>query len=251
MLEVRRLSAGYPGAPVLSDLSLSLPEGRVTVIVGPNGCGKSTLLKSMAGILGCTGQILLDGEELTTLSPKARAQRIAYLPQDRQTPEITVRRLVLHGRFPYLHYPRQYRKEDHAAAEQAMAAMGISAFADRELASLSGGQRQKVYIAMLLAQDTKAVLLDEPTAYLDIAHQLQLMTLARTLADAGKTVVLVLHDLTLALEHADRVVVLSHGAVAAQGNPEAVFQSGCLRQTFNVDVGRTLFADKWKYFYDP
>ena len=250
MLEIRELSAGYPGNTVIDRVSLTFPKGTVTAVAGPNGCGKSTLLKALAGILPSRGDILLDGENLCALSSRQRAQRIAFLPQSRAVPEITAKRLVLHGRFPYLHYPRQYRKADHAAAEAAMEALNISHLADRSLASLSGGQRQKVYIAMALAQDTAAVLLDEPTTFLDIAHQLQLMELARSLAARGKTVVLVLHDLTLALEHADRLVLLQKGAIRAGGTAEEVFRSGCLREVFGVDVGRTKIHERWKYFYN-
>lgn len=249
MLEIKQLTAGYPGNTVLKDISLTFPRGTVTVVAGPNGCGKSTLLKAMVGILPASGKILLDGEDLTALSSRNRAQRIAFLPQSRQVPEITVGRLVLHGRFPYLTYPRQYRKEDYAAAEAAMEALQISELSERSLTSLSGGQRQKAYIAMALAQDTDVVLLDEPTTFLDIAHQLQLMTLAKNLASRGKSVILVLHDLTLALEHADALVVLQNGSVVIQGNAEEVFQSGYLKKVFGVDVGRTHVDGKWKYFY--
>lgn len=249
MLEIKQLTAGYPGNTVLKDISLTFPRGTVTVVAGPNGCGKSTLLKAMVGILPASGKILLDGEDLTALSSRNRAQRIAFLPQSRQVPEITVGRLVLHGRFPYLTYPRQYRKEDYAAAADAMEALQISELSERSLTSLSGGQRQKAYIAMALAQDTDVVLLDEPTTFLDIAHQLQLMTLAKNLASRGKSVILVLHDLTLALEHADALVVLQNGSVVIQGNAEEVFQSGCLKKVFGVDVGRTHVDGKWKYFY--
>ena len=250
MLDIRNLSAGYPGNPVLRDISLSIPEGAVTVIIGPNGSGKSTLLKALAGILPASGSVRLEGLELLELSGRELAKKVAFLPQNRAVPEITVKNLVLHGRFPYLSYPRRYRPEDHKAAEAAMTKMGISDSADRSLATLSGGQRQKVYIAMALAQDTPVVLLDEPTAFLDIAHQLQLMALAKDLAAKGKTVVLVLHDLTLALEHADRMVVMGDGAVRAAGSPEEVFQSHCLKDVFGVDVGRTEVDGKWKYFYN-
>ena len=249
MLEVKQLSAGYPGKTVLRDISLTFPKGTVTVVAGPNGCGKSTLLKAVAGILSAEGAVFLEGEALMGLPSRLRAQRISFLPQSRQVPEITVKRLVLHGRFPYLSYPRQYGRADYDAAEAAMAALNITELADRPIASLSGGQRQKAYIAMALAQDTAAVLLDEPTTFLDIAHQLQLMILARELAAKGKTVVLVLHDLTLALEHADALVVMEEGRVIAHGEPEAVFQSGCLRKAFGVDVGRTQVNGRWKYFY--
>ena len=250
MLEIRNLSAGYGGNPVLQDISLAFPAGKVTVLAGPNGCGKSTLLKAIAGILPASGECLLEGASLNSLPSRQRAQKLALLPQSRSIPEITVRRLVLHGRFPYLHYPRQYGRADYAAADAALNTLGIAGLADRSLAALSGGQRQKVYIAMALAQDTPVVLLDEPTAFLDIAHQLQLMALAKDLTAKGKTVVLVLHDLTLALEHADRMVVMGDGAVRAAGSPEEVFQSRCLKDVFGVDVGRTEVDGKWKYFYN-
>ena len=249
MVEIRNLTAGYPGNPVLQNISLSLPAGKVTVLAGPNGCGKSTLLKAVAGILPSAGEILLEGASLDPLSSRERARKLAFLPQSRSVPEITVRRLVLHGRFPYLRYPRQYRRADYEAADAALDTLDIAHLSDRELRSLSGGQRQKVYIAMALAQDTPVVLLDEPTAFLDIAHQLQLMKLAKDLAARGKTVVLVLHDLPLALEHADALAVMKEGTIRAAGTPEEVLQSGCLKDVFGVDVGRTEVDGKWKYFY--
>lgn len=249
MLEIRNLTAGYPGHPVLSHVTLTIPRGMVTVLAGPNGCGKSTLLKALAGVLPAQGEITLEGQPLHSLSSRERAQKIAFLPQNRPVPEITVGRLVLHGRFPYLSYPRRYRREDREAADRAMERMGIAELADRSVSGLSGGQRQKAYIAMALAQDTPVVLLDEPNAFLDIAHQMQLMAQARTLADSGKTVVLVLHDLTMALEHADRLVVMEDGRVICQGEAEKVFASGCLGTVFGVEVKRTETPEGWKYYY--
>ena len=238
MLEIKNLSAGYPGTPVLQDISLTLPEGAVTVIVGPNGCGKSTLLKALTGILPASGSVTLDGRELLSLSGRERARKVAFLPQNRQVPEITVKNLVLHGRFPYLSYPRRYRQEDLRIAEAAMEKMGVKELAERSLTTLSGGQRQKVYIAMALAQDTPVVLLDEPNAFLDIAHQLQLMEQAKALAGEGKTVVLVLHDLPLALQWADRVAVMDQGRMLALGTPEEIWSSGILDRVFGVEVRR-------------
>lgn len=249
MLEIRNLTAGYSGNPVLADVSLNIQAGKVTVIAGPNGCGKSTLLKALAGILPAKGSVLLDGRELNTNDSRKRAQAVAFLPQNRSVPEITVERLVLHGRFPYLNYPRRYRMEDYEIARKAMARMGIEDLAQRSVASLSGGQRQKAYIAMALAQDTQVVLLDEPNTFLDIAHQLQMMQQARALAEEGKTVVLVLHDLAMALEYADELVVLSRGRVLCQGDGETVFASGCLEEAFGVRVKRTLTPEGWKYYY--
>lgn len=248
MLEIKNLTAGYAGKPVLQNLSLTIPAGQVTAVVGPNGCGKSTLLKVLAGILPGQGSLLLQGQALDGLSSRERAQKIAYLPQNRTVPEITAGRLVLHGRFPYLSYPRRYRQEDYGAAERAMARLGILDLKDRDLTTLSGGQRQKVYIAMVLAQDTPVVLLDEPNTYLDIAHQLQLMTLARLLAAEGKAVVLVLHDLAMALETADQLAVMKEGTILCHGTCEAVFPSGALQQAFGVTVNRTQTPDGWRYY---
>ena len=250
MLDIRNLSAGYPGNPVLRDISLSIPEGAVTVIIGPNGSGKSTLLKALAGILPASGSVRLEGLELPDLSGRELAKKVAFLPQNRAVPEITAKNLVLHGRFPYLSYPRRYRLEDHKTAEAAMTKMGISDLADRSLATLSGGQRQKVYIAMALAQDTPVVLLDEPNTFLDISHQLQMMDQAKALAADGKTVVLVLHDLAMALECGDSLVVLSRGQCLFQGSAEETFRSGCLDRAFRVAVKRFRTEAGWKYYYD-
>lgn len=248
MLEIQNLSAGYPGNPVLRDISLTIADCSVTIIVGPNGCGKSTLLKALAGILPADGCAVLDGQQLLTLPPRDLAQKIAFLPQNRPVPEISVKNLVLHGRFPYLSYPRRYRQEDQKIAQAAMEKMGVAKLADRSLTSLSGGQRQKVYIAMALAQDTPVVLLDEPNSFLDIAHQLQLMSQAKGLAAEGKTVVLVLHDLPLALEHADSLAVFSEGKCLFQGSPELAFLSGCLDRAFGVKVHRVQTPEGWKYY---
>lgn len=249
MLEIRNLSAGYPGEPVLEGISLSVPSGAVTVIAGPNGCGKSTLLKALTGILNASGSVTLDGQELLTLDHRQRARMVAYLPQNRQVPEITVKNLVLHGRFPYLSYPRRYRQEDLRMAQAAMKKMSLEELADRSLTTLSGGQRQKAYIAMALAQDTPVIALDEPNVFLDISHQLQLMEQAKALAGEGKTVVLVLHDLSLALEYADSLAVLSEGRCLFQGSAEETFLSGCLDRAFGVEVRRFSTPEGWKYTY--
>lgn len=249
MLEIRNFSAGYEGKPVLQDISLSIPRGAVTVIVGPNGCGKSTLLKALSGILPAIGSAALDGRELGELDRRELAKVVAFLPQNRPTPEITVQNLVLHGRFPYLSYPRRYRKADYQAAEAALERMGVGNLSDRMVPTLSGGQRQKVYIAMALAQDTPVVLMDEPNTFLDIAHQLQLMEQAKALAGEGKAVVLVLHDLPLALTVADSLAVLLEGRCLCQGDPETVFQSGNLNVAFGVEIRRIYTEDGWKYYY--
>ena len=252
MLNITQLRGGYPDTPVLHDISFSARPGEITAVLGPNGCGKSTLLKTLCGILPPSGgTVTFGGEDLLSLPRNLLSRRVSYLAQSRQVPNITVRRLVLHGRFPYLDYPRRYRKADFEAADRAMEQMGLTHLADTPLERLSGGQRQRVYIAMALAQDTPIVLLDEPTTYLDISHQLQTMAHARFLAQSGKTVILVLHDLALALQFADRVLVLSHGQTAADGTPDEVFASGCLSRVFGVDVRCADTPDGRQYYYKP
>lgn len=250
MLEIRDLCAGYGSGDVLRQVSLTAPAGAITVLVGPNGCGKSTLLKAIAGILPPhSGTITLEGRTLLGLPPRILAQQVAYLPQNRQVPEITAERLVLHGRFPYLSYPRRYRREDLESARRAMEAMGISGLAQRYMNTLSGGQRQKVYIAMALAQDTQVLLMDEPTTYLDVSQQFKMLEEAGTLARAGKTVLLVIHDIAMALKHADHLAVLHDGRILDQGDPETVFSGGCLEAAFGVRVERLMTEDGWQYYY--
>lgn len=252
MVEVRNLLVGYGEAPVLSDVSLTFPTGQVTGVLGPNGCGKSTLLKAALGLIPIQGgQVLLDGQDLHTLSPRDVARRAAYLAQSRSVPSITARRMVLHGRFPYLSYPRRYRPEDYQMADQALQWADASDLAGRAMDRLSGGQRQKVYLAMALAQDTQTIFMDEPTTFLDISHQLEVMALARRLANLGRAVVLVLHDLDLALRGCDRVALLSGGALRALGSPEEVFLSGVLDEVFHVRVGRMNTEEGWQYYCSP
>ena len=249
MLEVKSLSAGYSDTHVLEHVDFRIPSGKVTVILGPNGCGKSTLLKALCGIIPAdSGQVVLDGENILTLPQRQLAQRVAYLAQSRQIPDITVERLVLHGRFPYLGYPRRYRKEDYAIADAAMKTMGVAELADELVQNLSGGQRQKVYIAMALAQDTPVILLDAPTTYLDISHQLQLMQQARMLAAQGKTVAMIIHALPHAFQTADHMILMQEGKIVADGTPEQIYASGMISSVFGVRLCRTGTEGGWRYY---
>ncbi|MBR7148012.1 MAG: ABC transporter ATP-binding protein [Firmicutes bacterium] len=247
MLNIQGLYAGYSGTSVLNDVSLDARSGEVTVIVGPNGCGKSTLLKTIVGIVEKSRGEIWPVDEMTA---QERAKTIAYLAQSKQVPDITALRMVLHGRFPYLGFPRRYRSTDFDIARAALCRMGIGDLEDRPMSTLSGGTRQKVYIAMALAQDTPIILMDEPTTFLDISYQLQMMEQARMLADEGKAVVMVLHDIPLALQHADQLVVMNDGEVVASGEPEAVYRSGALDQVFGVRVKRMAVGETWKYYVE-
>lgn len=230
MVELRNVTAGYGEKIILHGISLAFPPGTVTAILGPNGCGKSTLLKALAGLIPVSsGEIIAE---------EPRAQHIAYLPQSRRLPEMTAGRLVLHGRFPWLGWPRRYRDADHAAAKNAMERMGVGEFEDTPLSELSGGTRQKCYIAMALAQEAPTILLDEPTAGLDISHQLRLLELCRELAAEGRAVVLVLHDIPLALQYADRIALMEDGVALALGTPDEIMSTGLPEKIFRVRILR-------------
>ena len=251
MVELSGLCVGYGERPVLQGVSLSFPPGQVTILLGPNGCGKSTLLKVIAGLQPpAGGQVLVDGQPAARLTRRQLAQKVTYLPQSRSVPNITAYRMVLHGRFPYLSYPRRYRPKDHAAARKALEQADAWELARLPVQTLSGGQRQKVYLAMALAQNTQTILMDEPTTYLDIQHQLDLLAFSQALAREGRAVVLVLHDLCLALRFAHRGAVLSEGRLLQTGTPEELFSSGILAETFRTPLNRIRTEGGWRYYYD-
>lgn len=237
MIEIRHLCAGYRGTEVLHDIDAAWADGMLIGIVGPMGSGKSTLMKTVPAILPHTGgEICIDGRPLSAYSRCALARKTAYLSQGRRIPDMTAQQTVLHGRYPHLGFPRRYRECDLRAVWAAMELLGISSLADKPMKTLSGGMRQTVYLAMALAQDTQHILLDEPTTHLDIAHQVMLMRQLRSLADEGRCIAAVMHDLPLALTYADRILVLEHGRAAAFDTPAAVCASGILTKIFGVAV---------------
>lgn len=249
MIALKNLTVGYHGEALLSQVNLEFPQGQVTVLLGPNGCGKSTLLKTVLGLLPpLGGEILYDGEPISSLSGGAVARKAAYMAQNHTVPSIVAQRMVLHGRFPYLSFPRKYRKEDHEAVRRALETAGGLDLSNRPMQELSGGQRQKVYLAMALAQETGTILMDEPTTWLDIRHQLEVMATARALAESGRAVGLVSHDLCLALRTADRVAVLVQGGLQLAAPPEEAFASGVLDLAFGVRVRRVETPTGWQYY---
>ena len=250
MIELKNLTVGYGAVPVLSGVDLEFRPGEVLVLAGPNGCGKSTLIRTVLGMQPALGgEIWVDGVQLNDFTSREIAQRMTYLAQSRNVPNITAYRMVLHGRFPYLSYPRKYREEDRRIALESLRRTGALELADRPMNQLSGGQRQSVYLAMALAQDTQTVFLDEPTTYLDVRSQLDVMNTARKLAQQGKAVVLVLHDLCLAMRSADRVAVFGEGRLQCAGTPEEVFESDVLDRVFGVPVRRLATENGWQYYY--
>ncbi|MCC8127705.1 MAG: ABC transporter ATP-binding protein [Clostridiales bacterium] len=237
MIELSHVSAGYGGRDVICDISAGFAPGRVTAVIGPNGCGKSTMLKTIAGIRRpSSGDILCDGKSQAAFSDREWAREVAYLPQSRNIPEITAERMVLHGRFPYLSYPRRYRKEDREKVRDALRQVGAEGLAGEMIGSLSGGQRQKIYIAMALAQDTGTVLMDEPTTYLDIRNQIEILELMKKLAENGKCVIAVLHDLDAVLQYADQVILMDAGKIIADAEPLQVCSSAEIEEIFGVKI---------------
>ncbi|MCL6395567.1 Fe(3+) dicitrate ABC transporter ATP-binding protein FecE [Pectobacterium carotovorum subsp. carotovorum] len=237
-LTTQNLTAGYGDKRILDGLSLSLPAGKITALLGPNGCGKSTLLKCFAKLLiPESGTIQLNGKSLSTFSARQLSRHLALLPQQHLTPEgITVRDMVAYGRSPWLSLWGRLSPDDRQRVQLAMEKTHIVDLANKRLTDLSGGQRQRAFLAMLLAQDTPVVLLDEPTTYLDINHQVELMKLLRELNQAGKTVVTVLHDLNQASRYCDHLVMLADGRVMAEGSPHEVMKPELLQRVFSIDA---------------
>ncbi|HEY8481044.1 MAG TPA: ABC transporter ATP-binding protein [Spirillospora sp.] len=236
-LSASGLSVGYGGGLVIEDLDLELPGGAFTVIVGPNACGKSTLLRTLARLLAPRGgAALIDGVAVHELPTRDLARRLGILPQSPVTPEgLSVADLVARGRHPHQRWFRQWSTSDTDAVEHALALTELGGLRDRPVDELSGGQRQRVWIAMTLAQDTDALLLDEPTTFLDLAHQVEILDLLRRLnRDGGRTVVAVLHDLNQACRYADHLVVMKSGRVVAQGRPDEVIDADRLAEVFGL-----------------
>ncbi|MFC8619803.1 ABC transporter ATP-binding protein [Micromonospora purpureochromogenes] len=238
MLSTRDLVAGYDERTVLDGLDLELPADAFTVIVGPNACGKSTLLRTMARLLTPRrGAVLLDGTAIRDLPTREVARRLGVLPQSPLVPEgVTVADLVGRGRQPYQRWWRQWSEQDAVAVDRAMTLADVAGLADRPVDTLSGGQRQRVWIAMTLAQDTEALLLDEPTTFLDLAHQVEVLDLLHRLrAERGRTVVAVLHDLNQAARYADHLVAMRAGSVVAAGPPREILTAELVRDVFGLD----------------
>ncbi|EDP60707.1 Fe(3+) dicitrate ABC transporter ATP-binding protein FecE [Vibrio sp. AND4] len=238
MLKTHQLSVSYGKETIIKNLDLEIPQGKITALIGPNGSGKSTLLKTLCRInKQFDGSLSIYDKSIKDYSDKELSRYISLLPQVLTTPEdITVRKLVEYGRSPYLSYWGRLTQDDHQKVDQAIAETQIKDLIDKKVDSLSGGQRQRVWIAMVLAQDTPIVMLDEPTTYLDLSHQVELMKLIQKLNAAGKTVIVVLHDLNQACRYCDHLVVLKKGQVTHQGAPEEIFTQSLLKDVFDLDA---------------
>lgn len=236
-LVANQLTLSYDTVPIVASLDLELLQGKITALVGPNGCGKSTLLRGLARLLKPkSGTVYLDGKTLAALPTREIAQQLGLLPQSSVPPEgITVRELVAQGRYPHQSWFDQWSEEDERHLQRAIERTELTALTDRPVDTLSGGQRQRAWIAMTLAQNTEILLLDEPTTFLDLAHQVEVLDLLAVLNEEGKTIVMVLHDLNQAARYAHQLVALHKGHLYANGAPTEVLTEKMVRQVFGVE----------------
>lgn len=234
---MKSVSGGYGRKQVLYNIDAAFESGRITSIIGKNGCGKSTLLQMCCGLLTPSeGSIIIDGVNIANIKHADLAKKISYLSQSHSAGSITVRSLVSHGRFPYLGYPRKYSSEDKRKIADAMELAEVTDIADKYANELSGGQLQRAYIAMLLAQDTDIMLLDEPATYLDMSSQLELMELAVKLKNAGKTIVMVVHDINTALIYSDNIIAMDSGSIIETGSPRHISQSEAVQDSLGIEI---------------
>jgi iron complex transport system ATP-binding protein len=237
-LAAENLTLAYGNRTVIRELNITIPKEKVTVFIGSNGCGKSTLLRSLARLLKpAGGSIILDGQNISSLATKEVARRLAILPQTNGAPEgLTVLQLVKQGRYPYQSWLQQWSAEDEHMVKWALEATQLTELAERPVDSLSGGQRQRAWIAMVLAQGTNTLLLDEPTTYLDMTHQIEVLDILADLNHSKKsTIVMVLHDINLACRYANHIVALQNQAVYAEGRPEDIMTEQLVRSVFGLD----------------
>jgi iron complex transport system ATP-binding protein len=239
ILHTEQLTLAYETVVVIHELSVTIPAGQITALVGPNGCGKSTLLRGIARLLAPRGgATYLDGRAIHHIPTRELAQRIGILPQSPSAPEgLTVRELVAQGRYPHQAWFQQWSVADEGAVGRALEITGMTDLSDRPVDALSGGQRQRAWIAMTLAQETPIILLDEPTTFLDLAHQIEVLHLLERLNRVeNRTIVMVVHDLNHATRHAQHVIALRDGQVVAAGTPADVVTPALLRQVFGVEA---------------
>lgn len=238
-IEAKHIKVSYGNYTVIHDESVHIPEGKITMLIGENGCGKSTLLKAMARILTPNeGEVCIDGQNIRKITEKKLAQKMALLPQNPLVPEgISVQELVGYGRFPYQKPFQGLRKEDYEIMTWAMKKTGFYELKDKLVDTLSGGQRQRVFIAMALAQKTKILLLDEPTTFLDMAHQLEILELLKELNEEEQvTIVMVIHELNHACKFADYIIGMKKGSILFQGDVHSVIHKENLRELYHIDA---------------
>ncbi|MDM5186895.1 ABC transporter ATP-binding protein [Bacillus sp. DX4.1] len=239
IIKVEQLETGYEKNTIYKDLTLELPKGKITTIIGPNGCGKSTLLKTIGRMLKPTkGQVYLDGKDMQKIHTRDISKKLSVLSQNPVAPyELQVEELIAYGRYPHRKGFYSLTTEDKEMIEWALEKTGLLQYRSREIGSLSGGQRQKVWLALALAQDTDVLLLDEPTTFLDLCHQIEILnTISELNLEAHRTIVMVLHDINHAARFSDHMIAMKDGKVVAEGTPSLIMKEDVLRELFQIDA---------------
>lgn len=252
MIKVENVRFSYGREEILKGIDVCFEKNEICAITGLNGCGKTTLLRLLVGLEQSeSGKISIDGKDIRQYRGKELARKISFFPQNRPVPEMTVADYVANARFPYLKWDNRLSKDDKEKIEEAVRIADVSAFAQRDIRELSGGERQRVYMAMLLAQDTPYVLLDEPTAYLDISQQFCMMETMKRLRENGKCVIAVVHDLASAFKYCDKVAVMDGGRISAYGEAGKVAESEAIEKTFGVVCDRVEINGNAEYVFRP
>ncbi len=239
MIKLEKVCCGYGKKTIVRDADVNFEKNKITVIVGPNGCGKTTLLKTMARLINLkSGDMALDDKKISEYGRNEFAKKVTFMPQMRHTPDMTVEDFLMCGRYPYMNFNKVPKEEDKMAVEQVLLAADMEEYRHTPLKKLSGGERQKVYFAMVLTQQTEVILLDEPTTYLDMDKQYEMLDLIKKMTD--KTIVMVLHDLPLALKYADSLIVMEKGRIAGHGSVEEILESGILKEVYRVKINEVV-----------
>lgn len=249
MIIIENLFCAYNRKKIIQQLDCSINDG-LTMILGRNGCGKSTFMKTLTGIhKEYSGDIFFDNQNLKNIKINDRAKLLSYLPQTRRIPNITVFQYVLHGRYPHLSKEHRYRENDYMIVNKVLENFGLWELKDKNLLYLSGGERQKVYIALAMVQDTSYIFLDEPSTFLDMHYQFELMKILRSTANSGKKIIMIAHDLQIALNYADKIMVLNEGKSAYFGDPDTAVDIGIIQEVFHLKVRKVFEKEMMEPMY--
>lgn len=250
MIELIDVTAGYGRTYIIKNINVTFKKNKITSIIGPNGCGKTTLLKTMSRLINpVSGSVLFEGQDISQFSPKDFARKVAMLPQNRNTANVNVYNLIMHGRFPYAGFSRKPSEKDKQIVNMAMELTKTYDLKEKNILQISGGERQRVYIAMSIAQDTDVILLDEPTTHLDIYHQMEIIDLIKKLNEKGKTIIMVMHDISQAMMNSDLVCVMNNGSILCCCEPDYVYEKKYIEEAFKITCRQNIINSDIFYYF--